>query len=238
MGAVPAISDENLNSILSTKPWPFMEKVKNLLVQLAEESDRLAKPLDLASPHLGPIVQSLNQGDVGFVARFLIDQAWLEELPEGQVRVTGNGFIKADDWNSSASSSMQGFVAMWFDKSTEEAWTGGLGPAITQAGYKPLRIDMKEHTNKICDEIISEIRHSRFLVADFTGHRGGVYYEAGYAAGCGIPVFMTCRNDQMSQLHFDIRQYNCIDWQAPKELGHRLKVRIERVLGDGPLKSR
>jgi hypothetical protein len=26
--------------------------------------------------------------------------------------------------------------------------------------------------NKICDEIIAEIRQSKFLVADFTGHRG------------------------------------------------------------------
>ena len=46
--------------------------------------------------------------------------------------------------------------------------------------------------DKIDDEIIGEIRRSRFLVADFThgdkGARGSVYYEAGFAYGLGLPV--------------------------------------------------
>ena len=40
-----------------------------------------------------------------------------------------------------------------------------------------------EHINKIRDEIISQITRSKFLIADFTGHRGGVYFEAGLAMG-------------------------------------------------------
>jgi hypothetical protein len=89
---------------------------------------------------------------------------------------------------------------------------------------------------QICDEIIAEIRRSRFVVADYTGHRGGVYYEAGFAAGRGLPVILTCRNSDMDKLHFDIRQYNCIDWHSPEELAKRLQVRIEALLGDGPLR--
>jgi nucleoside 2-deoxyribosyltransferase len=127
-------------------------------------------------------------------------------------------------------------VAMWFHDDMSAAWRDGLQKGISAAGYKPLRIDNKEHANKVCDEIISEIRRSRFLVADYTGHRGGVYYEAGYAAGRGLPVILTCRKDAMTDLHFDIRQYNCIDWQSPAELARRLEVRIEAILGDGPFK--
>jgi nucleoside 2-deoxyribosyltransferase len=100
-----------------------------------------------------------------------------------------------------------------------------------------LRIDQKEHANKICDEIIAEIRRSRFVVADYTGHRGGVYYEAGFATGRGLHVILTCRKNDMDKLHFDIRQYNCIDWQSPEQLAQRLQVRIEALLGDGPLKG-
>lgn len=91
-----------------------------------------------------------------------------------------------------------------------------------------------EHTGKIDDEIISQIRKSRFLVADFTGHRGGVYFEAGFAMGLGLPVFWTCRRDQMKELHFDIRQYNCIDWNTLDELAERLQRRVEAVIGKGP----
>ena len=79
---------------------------------------------------------------------------------------------------------------MWFDDSTLDAWEKGLKKGISDAGYAPLRISMKEHVNKICDEIISEIKRSRFIVADYTGHRGGVYYEAGFAAGLGLPVIL------------------------------------------------
>jgi hypothetical protein len=68
---------------------------------------------------------------------------------------------------------------MWFNPSTEDTYAQGIAPGIEDAGYKPLRIDNKEHSNKIDDEIIAEIRRSRFLVADFTCEkgkvRGGVY---------------------------------------------------------------
>jgi len=90
--------------------------------------------------------------------------------------------------------------------------------------------------NKICDEIIAEIRKSRFLIADFTGQRGGVYYESGYASGRDIPVIWTCRQDDIGSLHFDIRQYNCIDWSSPDDLAQMLKARIEAVIGEGPNK--
>jgi hypothetical protein len=74
-------------------------------------------------------------------------------------------------------------------------------------------------------------------VADFTGHRGGVYFEAGFAMGLGLPVFFTCRNTELEKLHFDVRQYNTIDWSDASDLSSRLQVRIEAVIGDGPGKS-
>jgi nucleoside 2-deoxyribosyltransferase len=114
----------------------------------------------------------------------------------------------------------------------------GLQKAIVDAGYLPMRIDSKEHVNKICDEIIAEIRRSKLLVADFTGQRGGVYFEAGFAMGLALPVIWTCRKDDMPNIHFDTRQYNCIDWETPDELANRLLKRIEAVIGRGPLKSR
>jgi nucleoside 2-deoxyribosyltransferase len=145
--------------------------------------------------------------------------------------------MQAEEWGRAYAVSTHGFVAMWFDKTMEAAWKEGFYRAIDEAGYLPQRIDSKEHVNKICDEIIAEIRRSRFVVADFTGQRGGVYYESGYAAGRDIPVIWTCRKDELPKLHFDIRQYNCIDWETPQELARRLKARIEAVIGEGPRKA-
>ncbi len=140
--------------------------------------------------------------------------------------------------DSRVSESVTGFIAMWFDKSMDVARDQGLDPAIRAAGYTPVIVSGVEHINKIDDEIVSQIRKSKFLVADFTGHRGGVYFEAGFAMGLGLPVFWTCRRDDLANLHFDIRQYNCIDWVDTTDLAARLTRHIEAIIGPGPVKSK
>ena len=131
---------------------------------------------------------------------------------------------------------------MWFDGVMKDVQEEGLLPAIRDAGYAPILINRKEHVNKIDDEIIAEIRRSRFIVADFThgddGARGGVYYEAGFAHGLGIPVIFTCRKNVFEKVHFDTRQYNHIVWETPKELRDSLANRIAAVVGDGPLRAK
>jgi hypothetical protein len=237
-GSVPTIDESNVDALLSMQPLPFLEKAKRLLIHFAEQSDRLGKPLQLSSPRLDAMVGTLVHDDLVHINQYLLDRGWIEDVLGGYWKVTGGGLIQADEWRTSSASSTQAFVAMWFNSDLDIAWKDGFQKGISGAGYKPMRIDTKEHANKICDEIIAEIRRSRFLVADYTGHRGGVYYEAGYAAGRDLPVILTCRKNDMANLHFDIRQYNCIDWKTPKELAHRLQVRIEAVIGDGPLKRK
>ena len=132
----------------------------------------------------------------------------------------------------------QAFVAMWFSELLADVYHNGFEPAIKDCGFEPLRIDRKEHVNKIDDEIIAEIRRSRFLVADFTSERdrprGGVYFEAGFAVGLNIPVIWTCRVDLNDQVHFDTRQFNHIAWEDAGDLHSKLKNRIAAVIGYGP----
>jgi hypothetical protein len=122
------------------------------------------------------------------------------------------------------------FVAMWFSEETRAAYAEGIEPAISDAGFKPIRIDQKEHNNEIPDEIIAEIRNSEFMVADFTGQRAGVYYEAGFAMGLGRRVIWSCRKDHIDKLHFDTNHKNHIDWQTPEELRKRLYARIRSTI--------
>ena len=79
-----------------------------------------------------------------------------------------------------------------------------------------------------------QIDRSRFLVADFTGQKHGVYFEAGYALRAHIPVIWTCRKEQIGELHFDVRQFNMIDWESHEELANRLRFRILALVGEGP----
>lgn len=189
--------------------------------------------------------ESSNVEELIFLLDFLESSSWLEKLPGGATllnyRVTVSGYSYLAEIGHTHADSSQAFVAMWFDESMDEVWENGLRPAIYGTGYEAVRIDQKEHLNRIDDEIIAEIRRSRFLVADFTqgetGARGGVYYEAGFAHGLSIPVIFTCRKDCLKQLHFDTRQYPHIVWETPQQLRDGLTNRISAVLGDGPLKG-
>ena len=44
-------------------------------------------------------------------------------------------------------------------------------------------------------------KECRFVVADVTNHRNGVYFEAGYAMGMGLPVIWMCHKDDMKEAH-------------------------------------
>ena len=81
----------------------------------------------------------------------------------------------------------------------DETYKEGIEKAIKECGYTPMKIDEKQHLNKICDEAIGEIRRPLFVVADFThgadGARGSVYYEAGFAHALGLPVIFSCQKD-------------------------------------------
>jgi hypothetical protein len=122
------------------------------------------------------------------------------------------------------------FVAMWFSDVTRAAYDSGIEPAVKEAGFTPIRIDRKEHNNEIPDEIIAEIRNCEFMVADFTGQRAGVYYEAGFAMGLGRPVIWCCRKDEISRLHFDTNHKNHIPWATPEELREGLYRRIRATI--------
>lgn len=151
-------------------------------------------------------------------------------------QITPAGWARIDELRRVGGRGAVGFVAMWFGTEINSA-SAAIQRAIAAAGYEPVRMDELQHNNAIDDEILARIRGSKFVVADLTRHRGGVYFEAGFALGLGLPVIWLCREDDLAQVHFDNRQYNFIAWQpeALAELERRLRHRIEATLGRGPL---
>jgi len=151
-----------------------------------------------------------------------------EILPEGWAYLSGIGTEVKD----------QGFIAMAFSLDLSDRLRDeGLIPGIDKAGYYPQRIDRKEHNNRIDDEIVAEIRKSKFVVADLTGKNAGAYFEAGFAMGLGKPVIWTCQQSEIDagNVHFDTRQYSIVSW-APENLddfAKRLTLRIEATIGRG-----
>jgi nucleoside 2-deoxyribosyltransferase len=176
-----------------------------------------------------------NSGEVRYMLEEVLhgELGHLQSRGEGMYRISPRGLLFLEGLREQQSS--QGFCAMWFGQEVYPLWIEAIEPAIRAAGYEPLRIDSKQHNGKIDDEIMASIRAARFVVSDFTGNRGGVYYEAGFAHGLGLPVIFMCREGD--DLHFDVRQYNCIFWTPDRlqDAHERLKNRILATLGQGPL---
>jgi nucleoside 2-deoxyribosyltransferase len=124
--------------------------------------------------------------------------------------LTPKGWEEVDAIEKPAALRDKAFVAMWFNDLVTPAFRDGIEPAITETGYRAIRIDLQEHSDSVIDRIIAEIKESRFVVADFTGQRGGVYFEAGFARGLGLNVIRTCKDDHLENLHFDVKGFNVI----------------------------
>lgn len=169
-------------------------------------------------------------------------QGYLQELGYLRQKVSGaliSYEITIEGWKvveSSGSTNKQskiGFIAMPFAQDFIALYEQALHPGIFDAGYQPLRIDSLEHNNRIDDEIVACIRKSRFVVADLSLNRGGIYFEAGYALGLGLPVIWTVKRSALNEVHFDNRQYNFLTWEESKysDLARRITNRIEATIG-------
>ncbi len=241
---LPEVTGAVIDHMTARPSLEVYERADRLLRFVAESIDTLGDHKTVSPKDCDAACawsESIEWKEVHYLLRYLKAKGWVDagtfqdNMFKGCPTIDGYNRIGERRINVDSS---QAFIAMWFDPSINEVLEHGVEPAIREAGYKPLRIDKKEHINKIDDEIIAEIRRSRFLVADFThgkdGARGGVYYEAGFALGLGIPVFYTCRNDQKNKLHMDTRQFNHLLWETYDELHVSLKNRILRVIGEGP----
>lgn len=154
------------------------------------------------------------------VAGFLVPNAGASAI------VTTSGWMHAEDLRRGGVKSRRAFVAMWFTDEMNQVYKAAIQPAIEGAGYEPRQLSFIEHNDDINDRILAEIRGARFVVADFTGNRPGVYLEAGFALGLGRMVIWTVREDCASKLHFDTRNRNHIVWANPGDLKERLHYRI------------
>lgn len=122
------------------------------------------------------------------------------------------------------------FIAMWFDDSFKSIYNDAIEPALRQTGFEALRIDNDSAIPSditINDAMLAAIKKSKFTIADFTQHRAGVYFEAGYALGRGQKVIYTCREDEIKNAHFDTRNYPHIVWKDAADLKQKLIDKIE-----------
>lgn len=241
---------ENQVFEIHTKNIEFLEQLK--IPTFHERADKFLEHLEKETAYAGHFLETndswlssgrcINFEELREIIDFLKETKRVTDsastMDKIRIKICPAGWAHLETLRKINADQKQCFVAMWFSDEMQEVYDEIISPAILESGYIPHRVDQREHNDKIDDEIIAQIRKSRFVFADFTGHRGGVYFEAGFAKGLGLEVFWSCLENDLKNLHFDIRQYNCITWNKDDldSFKKSIRNRIEAVIGHGPLK--
>ena len=165
--AVPVVDRRLVDNVRTMAATSVHERAVHLLQLLAVRTTLVGQRLDFMpqDPRSLAWSESIEGKEVSYLLGYLHERTWIKRDLSGaywSCRVTVQGYSFLEEYRNAAESS-QAFVAMWFDSSMDQAYTEGISPALKNAGYEPMRIDDTEHINKIDDEVIREIRRSRFM---------------------------------------------------------------------------
>ena len=239
------LTNENLEQTINSVPRNVVDKRLILLKYLANLIETPGRSIMIDTEKIYPIAYCMDEKELNFYLGDLHELKFINDMnplrSPRKIILKAKGWEEIDRLQTTPIDSNQVFLAMKFPKkdSTDdidrqllEACENGFILGIKDTGHDFLKIDEKQHNRKICEEILYEIKQSKFLVADVTGQRGGVYFEAGYALALGKEVVWTCHESE-KDVHFDARQYNRITWKSAKDLRNQLKNRIFGSVGRG-----
>jgi nucleoside 2-deoxyribosyltransferase len=232
-GATNRINSTNIEEIINSVKFPetIPEKVNEIISFLYKNQSSGGYAISDKEIY----IFGINDDELELVMKYAEGKGLLTIAPKfasggGLFSLEANGIDLAEELLKRNIVGSQAFVAMWFDESMENAFSQGIEPALKETGYKVIRIDKKEFIGDINEEIQKEIKQSKILIADYTGNRGGVYYEAGFAKALNKPVVSCCKEDILKELHFDVKHLNQIVWTSPEDLKNKL---IKRINGCG-----
>ena len=251
---VPVITTTNWEDYINNPlvPRSTFDKFLKLLRYIRQKTTYYKEPVNLFDGKQPAICYAKNQHELLAITEDLLENKFLQSnslLTGAEYWLTLRGEQLLSENSDTASVSDSVFVAMWFADEMTSAYLNAIKPAIESPDcgtFLAYRVDNKEFNEDITDMIISSIGRSRFTVADLTGNRGGVYYEAGFARGLGQQVILTCRKDWQYSVteedcegktivvqegvHFDLNHLNIIFWSDEEELKRRLIERIKATI--------
>lgn len=248
-----------------------IEKMDYALISLEKSSKYVGDKITVNAGDDYPLYYCKEPAEVIAILNLLFKEGFTfaPDLfnPHNNLSITAKGYQRLREIKKPNLASRLCFVAMWFTPEMNDVFDKAIKPAIefvepgeTIPRYQAVKINNVEHVNDINDEIIAQIRRSRFMVCDLSGYRGGVYFEAGFAHGLGLEVIYTCRKDWTKEeiltdssgnevstlfdsegrqiavkkegVHFDLAHRNRIEWEPDKleDFKTKLENRIKAVI--------
>ncbi|MEX2592881.1 MAG: hypothetical protein WD426_08900 [Anditalea sp.] len=190
-----------LNVLISSSGIPTtpLEKVREILYYLTSIQNYFGEWLELEGKEYGEISRKtglVSSDELEPLVREAEKGGLLEikaDHSDGMnIIVTMNGWQFAEERKRQKTSNVA-FIAMSFDLEMIQIYNNWIEPAIRESGFDPY-IVLNQHSESdvtINDAILAGIKKAKFTIADFTHHKAGVYFEAGYALGRGQKVIYT-----------------------------------------------
>ncbi len=161
------ITTQNLAALITNKAPSFHKRADMLLLALEKKTEFAGQTIE-KELYWFSASWCLNDAELNEITNYLALEQRI--VPEGiGCKIAHRGWARLEELQKINADSEQCFVAMWFDDSLKPIYDNVIAKGILNAGYRPHKVDQREHNNKIDDEIIAQIRRSRFIVADFTG---------------------------------------------------------------------
>lgn len=238
----PILTNTEIENIINESLVPITpsEKISNLLIYLhslqAYEGSEINYPDEEDRDNLAKRLYFKNYPEMVFYLFTLYNQGLIDGQDASSmdgadligIKLTYEGLATVIELSESGSTSDRCFVAMSFSEELNDT-REAIKLAIREAGFDPILID-EIHIDAdvtINDALIAEIRKCKFMVADFTQHKHGVYFEAGFALGLKRPVIYMCYQDDFTNTHFDTNHYPHIIYENLEELSQKLRTKIE-----------
>lgn len=238
---VPLLNSNLLKEVVANLPrYSPIEKQRKLLQAMEALTAYPGREVVLIPDHDAPLAWAENEHEFTYYVKSLMERGLIQlSNPEERTLddllfpmvITAAGWEYLETIGVLNARSDQAFVAMSFDSTLASVYDNGIAPAIEKAGYRSHRVDRTPHLERIDAKIIADIRASRFVVADVTQQKAGVYYEAGFAHGLGLPVIWCVHRDELANVHFDTRQYNHVLWTNENDLYETLHNVILATIG-------
>lgn len=232
-------------------------KINRLLIHIYNNTNHYGSYVYIKKNHTS-ICYAKNRDEVENLCKALGDLGFAKVSAFGaesmQCKLESNGYKLIEERLQKVSIEKQCFIAMWFNEELLKEALSSIKKAIEYTGFEPFVSINEHHNDDICDGIVANIKKSNFMIADFTGQRQSVYFEAGMALGLGKTVIWTCREDWFNnsacfqktakldgqdvqvqicdegKVHFDVNHYKFIVWKDSDDLYKKLVDRIEATI--------
>jgi hypothetical protein len=122
---------------------------------------------------------------------------------------------------------MQPFDEGPFDK----RYTDVFGPAITEAGLDPYRVDKDPGVSIPIETIEQGIRSADVCFAEISTDNPNVWFELGYAIAAGKDVVLVCSSERKTAFPFDIQHRKVIKYKTDSSSDFQAlrKAMVERL---------